>query len=272
MSNWVPVITAGSLDGFVAGTLVTGACFLAVLAGWRSRRRDLEADDWLEPLVEIVDLEPDPVAGTEDAVAPAEEPATGPDGRWDGTVKDGRVVGSPGSETYDAAVRDDLAAVWGDEKYDTAARDHLAAIGAARRWQEAAAARGDEQARATAVAAWPPEQPGAGPARPPRPREPSALDGYAPAAAGAPPDKPAVVGRHGRAGGHRAPHDLGDPTFDNAEGMPRPPGSRLPPRHAAPTPGLGGKMTGLFAGRSPANGSRGDPALEPDPRQPEVSR
>lgn len=272
MSNWVPVITAGSLDGFVAGTLVTGACFLAVLACWRARRRDLDADDWLEPLVEIVDLEADPASGTGAGVAPAGEPPTRPDGRWDETVKDGRVVGSPGSETYDAAVRDDPAAVSHAGKYDAAARDHLAAIGAARRWQEAAAARGDDMASATGAAAWSPGQAEPGPPRPPRPREPSALDGYGPTPAGAPPDKPSPVGRHGRAGGHRTPHDLGDPTFDDAEGMPRPPGSRLPPRHAAPALGLGGKMTGLFAGRQPADDSRGEPTLEPDPRQPEVSR
>jgi hypothetical protein len=258
MSTWVPVVTAGSLDGFLAGTLVTGACFLAVLAFGRARQRELEADDSLEPLVEVVglaDLMPE-AEDPEDPVVPAED--TAPLDRLPAVP----TAGGPRTEKYAAAARDHLAAASEAENaenidnYDAAVRDHQAALGAARRWQEAAAARRDEQVPGAAGAGWPAERPGAAAARPPRPREPSALDGYGPAPAGALPDKPAQGGRHGRPGGHRAPHPLGDPTFGSTEGMPLPPGARRPPRHAAPAPSLGEKVTGKFA-RSAADGSRG---------------
>jgi hypothetical protein len=275
MSTWVPAITAGSLDGFVVGALVTGACFLAVLALWHVRQRDFEADDSVQPRVEVVglaDLVPvaDPVA--EDPVVPAGETAPLNPLPLDPLPLDplpaALTAGGPGSDKYDAAAKEHLAAASHGEDQEAAVRDHLAALGAARRWQQAAAARRDEQVAGAAAArrdeqvagagraGWPAERPGALPAGPPRPREPSALDGYGPAPTGALPDKPAQGGRHGRpgGGGHRAPHPLGDPTFGDTAGMPLPPGARRPPRHAAPAPSLGDKVTGLFATRSVADG------------------
>jgi hypothetical protein len=64
---------------------------------------------------------------------------------------------------------------------------------------------------------------------------------------------PASSRRQPRAGSHRAPHSLGDPTM--AEGMPMPPGARRPPRHAAPSPRLSAKKSGASAGHSLPGGS-----------------
>jgi hypothetical protein len=245
MSTWVPAITAGSLDGFLLGVLVTGACFLAIIVSWRVRWRDLAADDAEPPRVEIVALAADPATMVGDPLTLAEEPA----------------AGESGSETYGVAALDHLRALATDSvRYDAAARDHLAAVNSARQWQEAAAARRDQQERMTGVAGWLEERAaaaGAGPARVPWPREPDALGGRSPAPAQAPPDRPAPRGRQGRPGGHRAPHPLGDPTFDAAAGVPKPPGARRPPRHAAPAPSLSGKKKSMSATRSLPDGSRG---------------
>jgi hypothetical protein len=69
------------------------------------------------------------------------------------------------------------------------------------------------------------------------------------------PQEPVSGKRQARAGSHRAAHALGDPTM--ADGMPKPPGARRPPRHAAPSPRLSGKKNGVSAARSLADSNRG---------------
>lgn len=69
------------------------------------------------------------------------------------------------------------------------------------------------------------------------------------------PQEPASGKRQARAGSHRAARGFGDPTM--ADGMPKPPGARRTPRHAAPSPRLGGKKDGVSAAHSFADGSRG---------------
>jgi hypothetical protein len=64
-----------------------------------------------------------------------------------------------------------------------------------------------------------------------------------------------------RAGGHRATHPathpVRGPASGSAAGSPKSARTRRRPRHAAPGPGLGSKMTGLFGTRSLADDSRG---------------
>jgi hypothetical protein len=58
-------------------------------------------------------------------------------------------------------------------------------------------------------------------------------------------------------GGQRAGHPPGDPALGSAAGQGKPPGGRRSPRHAAPSPGLSSKITGLSHTRSLADDSRG---------------
>jgi hypothetical protein len=60
----------------------------------------------------------------------------------------------------------------------------------------------------------------------------------------------------GKTGGRRARHPLGDPTSGTGAGPARPEVRRTP-RHAAPAPSLGSKVSGLFGTRSLADDSRG---------------
>lgn len=272
MSAWVPAMTAGSLDGFVVGALVTGACFLVITASWRAWRRESAEDDSpsLFEVFEVAGVPEDPVAAGPDAPTLDQPRTDGPASETresetrDSETRDSKMPDSEmrDRERYDPVTRNlAIGQGSGSGRHDAATRDYLAAVTAARRWQEAATARRDEQVTEQVPAGRPAEQAGDLPARPPRPREPSALDGYGPAPTGAPPDKPAQGGRHGRpGGGHRAPDPLGDPmlgdpTFGSTAGMPLPPGARRPPRHAAPTPSLGEKVTGKLA-RSVADSGR----------------
>ena len=61
----------------------------------------------------------------------------------------------------------------------------------------------------------------------------------------------------GKTGGHRARHPLGDPAFGSSAGPARPAGTRRTPRHAAPAPSFGSKVSGLFGTRSLADDRRG---------------
>jgi hypothetical protein len=180
MSSWVNVITAGSLDAFVIGALVSAACFIAIVVSWRVYRRE-PADRDPETVTAGLEMFRDDKAGRD------AEPA-GPDRFGDDTVIRGPAVAAAG-----------LDGPPGDE----------------------AVAPGEDT--------------------PPRERGPWLTV----------PAEPGSRKRQARAGSHRAPHALGDPTL--ADGMPKPPGARRPPRHAAPSARLGGKKNGV----SLANGSRG---------------
>jgi hypothetical protein len=249
MSTWVPVITAGSFDAFVIGALITAACFIAIVISWRSfKHEDREQNEAIAPTsLDILRDDPavfGPVAGPfrQDEVA-----AQGPVEAFSlDRPQDEVAVRGPGVPAFRP-----------DRPQDEAVRG---AMTTSPHWYQEEAAVGGPVAEDEDT--WPSEQVTAAPAgsapdervpgRPASEAWTTSLPEPGPWLTG--PVEPASGRRQSRVGSHRAPHSLGDPIM--AEGMPKPPGARRPPRHAAPSPRLGAKKAGVSATHSLPDSSR----------------
>jgi hypothetical protein len=215
----LPVVGTDSLDGFAAGILVAGACFLALATPWRAHKRGAAAryETPAKPKPK-----PKPDTWTWRPIEPARRYATSTK-----PVPDQTAASSRGRE---------ISALTGGNRLPS---DHRPLINAAQqRWGLPA----DLGSRAYAVPA-------------PRGEARSLDDAANTSALGERLVSPGDM--NSRPGSHRAAHPLGDPTFGSPASQQKPPGGRHAPRHAAPAPTLSGKMSSLFTTRSLADSSRG---------------
>jgi hypothetical protein len=213
----LPVVGMDSIDGFAAGILVAGACFLALATPWRAHKRDAAAryETPPKPRPDTWTWQP---AATKHYATSAKPP-----------VPDQTATRPCGREESALAADNRLP------------RDRRSPMNAApQHWGLPA----DLGPRANAV---------------PPPREARLPDGAVnTGTTSALGERLASPGdMNSRPGSHRAAHPLGDPTFGSPASQQKPPGGRHAPRHAAPAPSLGGKMSSLFTTRSLADSSRG---------------
>lgn len=262
----LPGIGTGALEAFAFGILLSGICFLALATPRHSRKREATARYDI-PSRPGPDTRPLPTvpsaksAGAPEVIRTArtEQIRPGTDRRPRGSALPAR-PGRPGARAA-AAGRDRwVAEAWLALKEQAPAPgDARPADGAGRasghsgdalprRSAGPSAAEHEAPAAGSAAGAQRPHGPAAA-----RPAELEPRRAAAPAGADSPGDTGEVTPRNGT---HRAPHPLGDPTFGTEGSQAQ--DARRQPRHAAPAPALGSKMTNLFlfSARSLADGSR----------------